>query len=225
VAAHRRSWSALRATSAQASGESFDADAEWPQEFARLVPQHALYQDRFIVLQEGYYSAVAPADLQLDDATWRRLSLTIRLEHECAHYLTLRVMGAMKNSLHDELVADCAGIVAATGKFRADWFLRFMGLENFPAYREGGRLQNYRGTPPMSDDEFVALQRQAYAAAQSVEAFDNAIAAERVDLLSRARVLLAIAGQSLEILTSPEACDALMKAWAGSATGLTTNCA
>lgn len=218
VAAHRESWAMRRATSAKASGESFDANAEWPQEFARLVPQYALYQDRFIVLQEGYYSAVTPAELQLDDATWRALSLTIRLEHECAHYLTLRVLGSMNNSLHDELVADYAGIVAATGKFRADWFLRFMGLENYPAYREGGRLQNYRGTPPIADAEFVTLQRQAFYAAQAIERFDNAIAAESVDIQSRARVLLVIASQSLKVLASPAVHKALLLAHASNGT-------
>lgn len=44
----------------------------------------------------------------------------------------------------DELIADYAGIVAAWGRYRADWFLRFVGLEDYPRYREGGRLQNYR---------------------------------------------------------------------------------
>ena len=38
---------------------------------------------------------------------------------------------------------DFIGLRAATGHFRADWFLRFMGLEDHAACRLGGRLLNY----------------------------------------------------------------------------------
>lgn len=68
--------------------------------------------------------------MNLSQAEWRRLSITIRLEHECTHYFTYRVLGSMRNNLLDELIADYQGIVSAIGKYRADWFLRFMGLES-----------------------------------------------------------------------------------------------
>jgi hypothetical protein len=126
--------------------------------------------------------------------------------------------GQHENSLHDELIADYAGLVAAAGQFRAEWFLRFMGLENYPAYREGGRLQNYRGTPPMDNREFLHMQQLAYIAAHAVEVFDEHIAAEHVDHLSRARVLLTLAGQSVEVLAGPNAHHALMQAWSESMT-------
>lgn len=65
----------------------------------------------------------------------------------------------MRNNMRDELIADYQGIVAANGgRYRADWFLRFIGLEAFPEYRQGGRLQNYRGQPPLSDGAFKILQ-------------------------------------------------------------------
>ena len=86
------------------------------------------------------------ADLGLAEAEWREMSLVIRREHECAHYFTRRLFGSMRNNLLDELIADYAGLVAATGRFRADWFLRFIGLEEFPRYRPGGRLDLYRGS-------------------------------------------------------------------------------
>jgi len=82
-----------------------------------------LYQDRFIILSSGPYSGVAAAEMGVPEDEWRRISLTIRLEHECAHYLTRQILGSMRNSLLDELIADFAGIVAATDRYRADWFL------------------------------------------------------------------------------------------------------
>jgi hypothetical protein len=78
----------------------------------------------------------------------------------------------MRNHLLDELMADYAGLVVAAGRFRADWFLRFLGLEDFPRYRPGGRLDLYRGDPPLSDGAFRRLQRTVYEAAHRVESFD-----------------------------------------------------
>jgi len=79
----------------------------------------------------------------------------------------------MGNNLLDELIADYQGIVAALGYFRADWFLHFVGLESFPNYRQGGRLENYRGNPPLSDQAFKILQNLVKIAAENLEQFHN----------------------------------------------------
>jgi hypothetical protein len=147
--------------------------ATWAAEFQRLQPQRDLYQDRFMILSDGPYSAVPAADLGLGDAEWRKMSLVIRRDHECAHYLTRRLFGSMRNNALDELIADYAGLVGATGRFRADWFLRFVGLEDFPRYRAGARLDLYRGQPPLSDGAFRVLQALVARAARNLERFDT----------------------------------------------------
>ncbi|WP_330202614.1 DUF7005 family protein [Cyanobacterium sp. DS4] len=146
---------------------------DWNQEFKRLIPQKSLYQDRFIILSQGFYSNVSATQLGLTEQQWQKLSLTIRLEHECTHYFTRRVLNYMGNNLLDELIADYQGIVAALGYFRADWFLHFIGLESFPDYRQGGRLENYRGVPPLSDQAFKILQNLVKTAAENLEKFHN----------------------------------------------------
>ncbi|MEH2072563.1 MAG: hypothetical protein V7K47_31180 [Nostoc sp.] len=148
------------------------SEVEWTAEFKRLIPQKELYQDRFIILSDGDYSDVSASDIGLSKKEWQRLSVTIRLEHECTHYLTRRLFNSMRNNLLDELIADYRGIVAAIGHYRADWFLRFLGLESFPDYREGGRLQNYRGQPPLSDGAFKILQILVKNAAENLQHFD-----------------------------------------------------
>lgn len=156
-----------------------------------------LYQDRFILLSDGPYSAVPAEDLGLAEGEWRELSLLLRRDHECAHYLTRRIFGSMRNNLHDELIADYAGITAATGRFRAAWFLRFLGLEGFPAYRAGGRLDIYRGDPPLSDGAFQQLHGLIKEVAETVESFD----AGRPDHpRETALALLALAVLGLEAL-------------------------
>ena len=204
VAAHRAAWS-------RRTGNA--GGAAWRAEFARLRARPERYQDRFIVLQQGNYSAVGAADMGLSEQRWQAQSLRIRREHECAHYFTLRVLGAMHGHLLDELLADYAGIVAAAGRYRADWFLRFLGLEDYPRYRRGGRLENYRGNPPLSDGAFRVLQAIACRAAGAVEAFDARHAEARSDPAGRARMLLALAGLGLEALAAPDAVDRLEAAW------------
>ncbi|HEU4883983.1 MAG TPA: hypothetical protein VFT45_17110 [Longimicrobium sp.] len=178
---------------------------DWSAAFAILKARKELYQDRFILLSGGAYSGVPAGAMGMEPGEWSRASLTIRLEHECAHYFTRRVLGSMRNNLLDELIADYAGIVAAAGRYRADWFLRFMGLEGEDGCRVGGRLWNYRGEPPLSDAAFAVLQRIVRAAALRLESADATLDASFRTPLGRAHVLLALAELTLEEIAGGEA--------------------
>jgi hypothetical protein len=173
----------------------------WATTFLRIKQDKALYQDRFILLSCEPYSAVSAADLGISPARWIVHSTSIRLEHECIHYATLRLFGKMRNALFDELIADYFGIRASLGFFRADWLLRFWGLESFPAYRPGGRLENYRGEPLLSDGAFEVLKRLAVAAADNLEKFDRTCVKTKNQPLSargKRELLAAIASLSVE---------------------------
>lgn len=186
--------------------------ATWTEELQRIQPQRELYQDRFILLSDGPYSAVPAAELGLEDGQWRELSLAIRRDHECAHYFTRRLFGSMQNNVLDELIADYTGIVAASGRFRADWFLRFIGLEDFPRYRAGARLDIYRGKPPLSDGAFRVLQGVAKAAAENLERFDAALSDGARTVQGRGLMISALASLRLEDLAAPEGQDLLREA-------------
>ncbi len=197
ISRYRQQWMQENSTNA--------GEIAWQQEFISLIPQKHLYQDRFIILSDGFYSNVAPEHLGLTESAWRELSLTIRLEHECTHYLTRRLFNSMQNHLLDELIADYQGIVAAVGYYRADWFLRFMGLESFPNYREDGRLQNYLGQTPLSDRAFEILQALVVAAAKNVEQFDRISAPELKLHDQQPLMLIALTYFTLEELASDRA--------------------
>jgi hypothetical protein len=175
------------------------------QEVTGTTPKE-LYQDRFILLSDGPYSAVPAVELGLADDEWKEISLAIRRDHECAHYFTRRLFGSMRNHAHDELIADWAGLVAATGRFRADWFLCFLGLEDPSRYRPGGRLDIYRGD--LSDAAFAALHEVIRSAALNLESFD----APLETLEDRARMLTALASLRLDELASHEGGALLQKA-------------
>jgi hypothetical protein len=72
------------------------------------------------------------------------------------------------------IIADACSIVAALGTFPADWLLAFLGLDRYPLCRAGGRIHNYRGTPPLSDVAFAVLQRMVVSAAANLERFTRA---------------------------------------------------
>ncbi len=147
---------------------------------------------RAVLLSDGYYSAVSSEIIGLSPEGWKEKSLIIRRTHELAHYYTLRAFGFMNTALKDELIADAMGLIEAFGEYRRDLFLRFMGLENYPQYRWGGRLQNYRPRDrEMTDAEFKDFQKAAYEASGRLETlilenpFYLASEAGKLDLLNK----------------------------------------
>jgi len=181
------------------------SEESWQEEFRRLIPQKELYQDRFMILSNGPYSATPARDLGFTEEEWRNASLVIRREHEAAHYFTLRLFSSMRNNVLDELIADYMGIVAAAGHYQARWFLCFVGLENFPDYREGGRLQNYRGNPPLSDGAFRILQALVKSASENLEKFDRENGANIRSQAGKTAVLATLTRLTLEELASENA--------------------
>lgn len=148
----------------------------WGKHFMQhILPNKSLYQDKLIVLSEKEYSGVQAADLGMGKTKWKQLSVQIRLEHECAHFFTLCYYGAMANNMHDELIADYMGIQKANGSFNPDWFLKCIGLEDYPKYRKGARLENYLGKPALSQEAFRVLRAILKRATTQVNEFDRKI--------------------------------------------------
>jgi hypothetical protein len=187
------------------------SEQDWNREFKRLINRKELYQDRFIILSPGLYSNVSANKLGLRGTEWQKLSLEIRLEHECTHYFTRRLFGSMRNNIFDELIADYRGIVSANGYYRADWFLNFIGLESFPQYRWGGRLENYRGNPSLSEGAFAILQVLIKQAAENLERFDAQYYSQYSrTLIEEVAMLFALTSLTLEELASSQAEEFLL---------------
>lgn len=195
IAAHRERWAR-----SQPGGGS---DAAWNEEFARLVPQKALYQDRFIILSRGPYSKTAAADANIAEQEWLDRSLVIRRDHELTHYFTYRVFGLLRSHASDELIADFVGLAGAFGEYRGHLARRFLGLEGFPAFRPGGRLEGYRGKPPLSDEAFALLTRLVNAAITNLEAVAAAEGNRLKDLAALADLTYTLSKVPLDELADP----------------------
>jgi hypothetical protein len=177
-----------------------DNEAAWGEEFKRLVPRKELYQDRFLLLSTGPYSAVPAGELGMDDAHWLATSIAIRREHECFHYLTRRAVGGMRNHLIDELLADFVGLVRIVGGYNPALARRFLGIEDKDRFRPGGRLGNYRGEPALSDPAFAILCRLADRCVTNLAAAAEKEKARLADPNELARFTLRLYTTPLEIL-------------------------
>lgn len=177
-------------------------DLLWKLEFEKLKTRTELYRDRFLILSNKEYSNVSAGMMGMPADKWQRLSLVIRREHESTHYCTLRFWGSARNDLLDELIADYMGIVAAAGRYRASWFLCFMGLENYPDFRPGGRLTNYLKDRELSDEAFSDLKRYIKDAAQNLESFSERYAPDIYKIEGKYKMLCALTKMNLVELAS-----------------------
>jgi hypothetical protein len=192
VRSHRTQW------------EAQNPGGDWAEGFQALVSRKELYEDRFIILSTGPYSGVTAREAGMDDESrWLALSLSIRREHEATHYLSLRATGATRNDIVDELIADFAGLVRTFGRYRADLALMFLGLESYPHYREGARLQNYKGQPPFSEAAFEHAKRDAYDAVLNLARLDEACSESR-ERRGLARLVLSLMSLPLEELATSD---------------------
>ncbi|MEE2902337.1 MAG: hypothetical protein VYC39_08405 [Myxococcota bacterium] len=176
-------------------------DANWNTAFRSINPSKSRYQDAFIILSRGPYSNTSAQKVGCELEDWLSKSLSIRLEHECAHYFCRRVYGSMHNNFRDELIADYAGLVAAVGHFRADWFLKFMGLGADGTYDGEGRLDVYRGN--LDDDCLRIIGKVIVAAAENLETADQALP---VRTAPGSRELLSLSDRWLEQVADDSSC-------------------
>lgn len=180
-----------------------DDDFSWMLEFEQMKKNKELYQDRFIILSSGPYSDISAHDLGLDSKMWQEQSIALRLEHECAHYFTRRVFSSMRKNLWDEIIADYMGITAARGSFSARWFLMFMGLENYPEYRPGGRFEKYV-PDSLSEGALETLRSMTVKAAEHLQDLDRRFGPGQSNLKDRSAMLLALCATGMSALSEPD---------------------
>lgn len=180
---------------------------DWAEALRLLAADKPAYQDRLILLSSDAYSAVPAASVGLDDRTWRARSVAIRREHEATHYVTLVAFGAMRTNLFDECLADFAGLAHAFGRYDAALALRFLGLEDYPAYRSGGRSENYLPST-FPSDAVPLVQQLVVEATHAIATIAGTLDVSRQ--ADRHRMVAAIAGLSLVELAGEGGPDRLL---------------
>lgn len=120
-------------------------------EFTRFTADPSNYKETMLILSSGPYSAVAAEHTPYAETEWLRISREIRKYHELTHFVCRKRFPEKVDPLWDELLADCMGLVFATGTYDLSLAQTFLGIRD--GVYVGGRLENYTGGP--MDDETV----------------------------------------------------------------------
>lgn len=120
-------------------------------------------KDALIVLSIAPYSGVPAEELGFGAEEWLAYSHTIRLYHECTHFICYRLHPGARDAVRDELTADAVGIIAAFGKYDRTMAERFLGIGD--GRYIGGRLENYTAQPeailPAIDRMLTNIEQKA----------------------------------------------------------------
>jgi len=131
-------------------------DPDWNAEFKRFTSDRDNFKEALIILSVGPYSAIAARDAGFAEDKWISLSHTIRMYHECTHFVCRRLYRSKINAIWDELVADAVGIYAALGRFDLRLAQLFLGIRE--GKYTGGRLENYVDDKASIDELAVKVQ-------------------------------------------------------------------
>lgn len=163
---------------------------DWLKKFRQdILPNTALYTDSLVLLSTKPYSDVPYHLTGYSEKEWKAISTTIRLEHECTHLFTQRRFGHMANNAHDELIADYIGTSKALGAFDPHLMRLFLGLESYPLYRKGGRLENYLGEPSLCQADFEILRGIVHRAILNLTEFDKVLGRIKSETDQTARII------------------------------------
>ena len=140
---------------------------------------------------------------------WLERSLVIRAEHELTHDLTWRLFAIVRSHATDEIIADFVGLVRAFGVYPDGIARVLLGIDRLPAFRPGGRLANYRGTPALDDDDFAEVCALAAEATRQLAAVATRHAGRLVDPTFLAGLVHALSVASLTELADEGLADAV----------------
>ena len=145
---------------------------DWNAEFKAFTSDKKNYLDALIVLSYGPYSNISADRMGLSSDEWLTISHTIRLYHECTHFICRRLFPQKIDAIWDELVADAIGLFAAYGHYDKEKACIFLGVDE-KGYT-GGRLENYAKTedelePSLYKERLDALALKVYETLSDIE--------------------------------------------------------
>lgn len=159
--------------------------------FTMQARAKSMDRHRVILLNYAPYSNIPAEAVGISEDEWMERSHKLRLRHECAHYETLRLFGAMKNHALDEILADALGQIAAFGAFDSDRQRQFFGLTRGKETCSG-RLSFYCQT--VAEDERPKIYKAVNDVLDAVADELNGLLARQAD---EADILSALAKTSI----------------------------
>lgn len=132
------------------------AGGQYPtSEFMDFTAKPENYKFTLLVLSKGNYSNVQAKDTNYSEEQWLDISYKIRLYHELCHFM-VRKLYKEQNAIWDEILADCMGLIFATGEYNTKLAKLFLGIED-KTYTKG-RLENYCKADEINEKAIYAAE-------------------------------------------------------------------
>ena len=165
----------------------------WPEEVQRRMQADGTsFHDRLILVHPAPYGGLSSSVVgdSMDEHDWILRSMQLRIEHECTHHATHRLLGSYRLHVHDEVLADLMGFTKALGRFDAGLFLRALGVSGNDVAPEA-RLLTY--TSDLEEKALPRLVDLLHQVAERVESFSSVfVDATDLERLKRLVVLAQI---------------------------------
>lgn len=124
------------------------SNLSWRDELRKFTNNKKNYQDTILVIGSGGYCGLTAEEAGFEKDTWEEISVKIKIYSSCARYIVRKLFSDYKDIIWEEMLADCAGLLYATGRYDVSLAKKFFGVSG-KGYDRRGKLINFKG-----DSEF-----------------------------------------------------------------------
>lgn len=124
------------------------SNRSWRDELRKFTNNKKNYQDTILVIGSGGYCGLTAEEAGFEKDTWEEISVKIKIYSSCARYIVRKLFSDYKDIIWEEMLADCAGLLYATGRYDVSLAKKFFGVSG-KGYDRRGKLINFKG-----DSEF-----------------------------------------------------------------------
>ena len=124
------------------------SNLSWRDELRKFTNNKKNYQDTILVIGSGGYCGLTAEEAGFEKDTWEESSVKIKIYSSCARYIVRKLFSDYKDIIWEEMLADCAGLLYATGRYDVSLAKKFFGVSG-KGYDRRGKLINFKG-----DSEF-----------------------------------------------------------------------
>ena len=124
------------------------SNLSWRDELRKFTNNKKNYQDTILVIGSGGYCGLTAEEDGFEKDTWEEISVKIKIYSSCARYIVRKLFSDYKDIIWEEMLADCAGLLYATGRYDVSLAKKFFGVSG-KGYDRRGKLINFKG-----DSEF-----------------------------------------------------------------------
>ena len=150
------------------------SNLSWRDELRKFTNNKKNYQDTILVIGSGGYCGLTAEEAGFEKDTWEEISVKIKIYSSCARYIVRKLFSDYKDIIWEEMLADCAGLLYATGRYDVSLAKKFFGVSG-KGYDRRGKLINFKGD---SECEINELAVRVSAATDKLGKYVNKLLAE-----------------------------------------------